>query len=45
MVETSLRAAIDDVEAMVPAVTSGAPASGGDESAELEERLRELGYI
>lgn len=44
-VATSLRAAIDEVEAMVPAVTAGAPASGGDESAELEERLRELGYI
>jgi arylsulfatase A-like enzyme len=40
----SLRSAIDDVDAMVPTVADATP-GGGNESAELEERLRALGYI
>lgn len=46
-----LRAAIDDVESYTPAEPAPAPGAtpappdGGGEAAELEERLRQLGYI
>ena len=41
---TRLRAAIDHVESLTPAEAAPAP-SASDEAAELEERLRQLGYI
>ena len=41
----SLRAAINEVDSMAPVATPEPSADLGDEKAELEERLRALGYI
>ncbi len=41
----SLRAALDHADAIAPVAEPVATASTGDEAAELEERLRQLGYL